>query len=101
MLRFCIEIVQPSSDQGDMPMLFDPMVDGGRVNPSPLLAGPSPTRANNDHRKPAHHHQPADYLRKPADAHRKPGRTIRPQALVGHTIDRRPGTPHTALPRTP
>jgi hypothetical protein len=26
MLRFCIEIVQPSSDQGDMPMLFDPMV---------------------------------------------------------------------------
>jgi hypothetical protein len=48
MLRFCIEIVQPSSDQGYMPMLFDPMVDGGRVNPSPSQAG--------------HHQQPpADY----------------------------------------
>jgi hypothetical protein len=28
MLRFCIELVQPSSDQGYMPMVFDPMVDG-------------------------------------------------------------------------
>jgi hypothetical protein len=44
MLRFCIEIVQPSSDQGDMPMLFDPMVDGGRVNPSPSQGGPSPSK---------------------------------------------------------
>jgi hypothetical protein len=56
MLRFCIEIVQPSSDQGYMPMLFDPMVDGVRVNPASqaitIAGGSSPTRANH-HRKPA------------------------------------------------
>jgi hypothetical protein len=34
MLRFCIEIVQPSSDRGYMPILFDPTGDGDRINPS-------------------------------------------------------------------
>jgi hypothetical protein len=45
MLRFCIELVQPSSDQGYMPMVFDPMVDGDRVSASPSQAGPAPMRA--------------------------------------------------------
>jgi hypothetical protein len=64
MLRFCIEIVQPSSDQGNMPML---MIQWLMVVAS------------------IHHHrQPAitvtgRFLRKPAAPQGEPERTIRPQ----------------------